>query len=231
MATKRLCAVDGCGKPHYSRGYCDPHYQRLKKHGTPLGGVFYADNSGSCAVDGCTGKASARGFCKKHYRRWERSGSPHGTNSYDGEQEAWLRSHAEFQSDECLVWPFFVNQNGYGVARRHGMNIGAHRFMCEIAHGEQPAPKLETAHSCGNRPCVNPRHLRWATRSENMLEKTAHGTQLLGERHPHHKLTAAQVSEIRKLEGNSSLKAAAQRYGVHISTIHSIWRRKSWAWL
>ena len=31
----RTCSIDGCGKPHASRGYCNLHYTRLKKYGDP----------------------------------------------------------------------------------------------------------------------------------------------------------------------------------------------------
>lgn len=29
------CSIDGCGRPHRSRGYCEKHYRRVWKHGTP----------------------------------------------------------------------------------------------------------------------------------------------------------------------------------------------------
>lgn len=32
------CSVDGCSKPHKSRGWCNAHYLRWLKHGDPLGG-------------------------------------------------------------------------------------------------------------------------------------------------------------------------------------------------
>ena len=38
MAKKRLCSVDGCGKPYWGRGYCSAHYQRWRNHGDPLAG-------------------------------------------------------------------------------------------------------------------------------------------------------------------------------------------------
>lgn len=34
----RLCSVSGCCKPHKGNGYCNAHYQRLRKHGYPMGG-------------------------------------------------------------------------------------------------------------------------------------------------------------------------------------------------
>jgi hypothetical protein len=38
MATKKLCSVDGCGKPARTKSLCSPHYRRLLRHGNPLGG-------------------------------------------------------------------------------------------------------------------------------------------------------------------------------------------------
>lgn len=38
MAKARLCSVDGCGRPYNSRGFCESHYYRFRKHGDPLAG-------------------------------------------------------------------------------------------------------------------------------------------------------------------------------------------------
>ena len=35
---KRICSIEGCGKRHYARGWCDAHYRRWKRNGDPLGG-------------------------------------------------------------------------------------------------------------------------------------------------------------------------------------------------
>lgn len=35
---KRICDVEGCGKPHHSKGRCAVHYARWRSHGDPLGG-------------------------------------------------------------------------------------------------------------------------------------------------------------------------------------------------
>ncbi len=34
--THYLCMVDGCVRIHSARGYCDMHWKRVKRHGTPL---------------------------------------------------------------------------------------------------------------------------------------------------------------------------------------------------
>lgn len=31
-----VCIIEGCGKPHATRGWCSAHYSRWKRHGDPL---------------------------------------------------------------------------------------------------------------------------------------------------------------------------------------------------
>lgn len=46
MATKRLCSVPDCGKPHYGLGFCNKHYKRVYKErpksDSPLGSGRHA---------------------------------------------------------------------------------------------------------------------------------------------------------------------------------------------
>jgi len=42
LATKRLCSIEGCGKPHYGKGWCLAHYRKWQKYGNPLVGRTYA---------------------------------------------------------------------------------------------------------------------------------------------------------------------------------------------
>jgi hypothetical protein len=184
-----------------------------------------------CSFPDCGNASHSRGWCKKHYRRWERHGDPAGKYAFHGEQEEWIKAKAAYDGDECLIWPFFINPNGYGRARKSGKAIGAHTYMCELIRGPSPGDEYETAHSCRQRACINPAHVRWATKPENMQDKTADGTQLLGEKNHQTKLTTKRVLAIRKLEGSCTLSEAAERFDVHLSTVHRIWRRKAWSWL
>ena len=36
MATKRICSVDGCGKPYLALGYCREHWRKSRIYGDPL---------------------------------------------------------------------------------------------------------------------------------------------------------------------------------------------------
>lgn len=38
MAEAKICAVDGCVKPRIARGWCQAHWARWKRHGSPLVG-------------------------------------------------------------------------------------------------------------------------------------------------------------------------------------------------
>ncbi len=33
---RRLCSVEGCTNRHYGHGFCETHYQRFRKSGSPL---------------------------------------------------------------------------------------------------------------------------------------------------------------------------------------------------
>lgn len=114
-----------------------------------------------------------------------------------GETEKWCRAAAQYTGAECLLWPFKrVYPNGYGAYNTRQLATTAHRFVCRLAHGEPPQPKLQAAHSCGNRLCCNPRHLRWATCRENLADRKAHGTLRAGDSHHNTVYSDATLSEL-----------------------------------
>src|SRR3990167_5821208 len=89
-----------------------------------------------------------------------------------GKAAAWLRAHADYHGDDCLIWPFARKQDGRGQIGYEGETYGAHEFMCILVNGPAPSPIHETAHSCGNGHggCVNPKHLSWKTPTENHID-------------------------------------------------------------
>jgi hypothetical protein len=70
----------------------------------------------------------------------------------------------------------------------------------EVHHGPIPSGLL-VLHSCHNRRCVNPKHLRVGTQSDNIKEafEAKRKTQPIafGEQNPKSKLTLAQVKFIK----------------------------------
>lgn len=135
--------------------------------------------------------------------------------------------------DECLTWPFAVTRKGYAVMQYHRRLRSVHRVACELVHGYAPSEVHEAAHSCGrgHLGCVNPNHIRWATRLENSADRTAHGRTAKGQKNGAAKLTDKQALEIAALlskPDRESYSTIAKRYDVSIYPIYSIAKRLNW---
>jgi len=205
-----------------AKGWCAPHYYALRP-------------APECAAEGCDRASQSKGFCNTHYARFKRHGDAKAGRIPRGETQRWLDAHIDHDDDRCLIWPFARASHGYGVTTVGGRYALAHRVMCEKAHGAAPTPAHESAHSCGkgHEGCVHPRHLRWATKSENAVDAMIHGTSGVidnkGENHRMAKLTEDDVRSIRRRrecgETNVSL---AKEYGVHSSCISQVTNGPNW---
>ncbi|KTR02531.1 hypothetical protein NS184_15540 [Curtobacterium luteum] len=69
------------------------------------------------------------------------------------------------KSGDCWNWQA-ATMRGYGIFRIDGGNQVAHRISYKWAHGSIPA-QAEVDHTCFNRGCVNPAHLRLLDHQEN----------------------------------------------------------------
>lgn len=133
-----------------------------------------------------------------------------------------------------LLAPFPNKRGGYlsvSVGRRDKKRvISVHIIVCESWHGLRPHPRLEVAHGNGVNTDNRPENLRWATRLENAHDMIKHGTVLRGERHPHARLTAENVEEIRAdySTGTVSQRELGSRYGVTMSLIGQVVRGQIW---
>ena len=184
----------------------------------------------TCSISGCFNPVLARGWCCKHYNRWSHHGDPLKclvAHSERGAPMKWLLTHVSYPGRECLIWPFARNKrDGYAKMK----DAIPSRLMCELAHGKPPSKFHDAAHSCGKAHigCVNPHHLRWATRSENHLDKNIHGTMSRGIIHYRAILTEDEVPAIRMLAGRLSQKKIADRFGVSRGCISGIISNKNW---
>lgn len=185
----------------------------------------------TCSVEGCGRPFRSKGWCNMHYQRWIKYGDPVFIQvASKGEGLAWLQAAAFRETDECIDWPFACgNSSGRGHIWWEGRTRFAHHVVLILAGRNVPAWPLEVRHLCGNRLCVNVRHLLDGTRSENYADSVGHGTCSRGERNGKAKLTEADVRAIRAAVGTSS--EIATRYGTSHPNVHSIRTRRSWAWL
>lgn len=183
----------------------------------------------TCSIENCSNVHLARGYCMKHYHRWRVHGGPlEGSAFRDGAPQRFIEQSLTIQTDDCIIWPFSTNSDGYGNYGADGVVLKAHRTVCERVHG--PAPnRHEAAHNCGRRNCINHRHLRWATHAENMADTIAHGTHNRGDRSGRAKLTWPKVRSIRaRYAAGEDIPALAASFGVSKPAIYHVVLNERW---
>lgn len=149
----------------------------------------------------------------------------------NGEQRRYFEAIVlPYDGDGCLTWPYSLLNTGYAVLNKKVVS----RLACEHRNGPPPHKSCDAAHSCGNGHlgCVNPNHLSWKTRKDNMADQLVHGTRNRGTRQGHSKLTPEVVMEIRDKRGKKTQAAIAQEYGLSAGHVSNIMNgKKSWEWL
>ena len=182
----------------------------------------------TCVADGCDRPAVTKLLCPKHYHRLMKNGDPNKTRiSGRGVIQKWVDENLpQADNDACLLWPFGKTSRGYAVWGTKP----AHRAICLLMHGEPPTPeRTQVAHSCDNRLCVNPHHLRWASHEENMEDMVVRQRARQGVQHRTAKLDDEAVRIIRATpRGYGVTKALSERFGVATGTICHVWAGKGW---
>jgi hypothetical protein len=103
-----------------------------------------------------------------------------------------LETKISIQDNGCWLWTGSTGRDGYGVIRLDSLgkfnqqmfienrtgkllkNIQAHRYAFFAYGGKLTKAKPLVLHSCGNKACCNPNHLRAGDQTENMADKLQH---------------------------------------------------------
>jgi len=126
---------------------------------------------------------------------------------------------------DCLEWTGGCYATGYGQTKAYDKMWRTHRLALEL-EGVDTSGHL-VLHSCDNRLCCNPEHLRLGTHQDNMDDRNSRGRQARGTKVHTAKLTEQDVLEIRAIRGMTQ-RAIADQYGVTMMAINHIIRRKRW---
>lgn len=180
--------------------------------------MSYAKTSTKCLL--CERIVYARGLCTRHYSSETTAGRIQRYKKLSQADYFWR--HVK-KTEKCWLWTGWTTTFGYGEMQKStGTKIRAHRFSYELHKG--PIPKgLIVMHLCDNPPCVNPRHLRVGTVSENSKDEITKGRNPWGEQHGMAKLSDDDVRAIRTASlGGERQSSIARRFKIHQSTVSQI---------
>lgn len=154
---------------------------------------------------------------------------PKGTTT--PELVSWYLERA-VEEDGCLVIPWVSLSMGYPHVNHDGRRQRVGRLVLEVHEG--PPAGREMLHSCHNRLCIKPEHLRWGTRRENVQDMKRAGRARWQQRMPlkRGRLIPAEVLWIRTLVRNGLKRVdVARLYGITDRQVGAIVNRECWAWL
>lgn len=120
-------------------------------------------------------KTKKSGYCNAHYLRMLRGkdmDAPVIPPGRTDEDRFWAKVD---KTADCWVWTGANIGNGYGAFRINGGNKVAHRVSFEWSNGPIP-DGMEVDHTCFNRGCVNPVHLRLLTHAQNGQNRSSANT-------------------------------------------------------
>lgn len=136
---------------------------------------------------------------------------------------------------ECLIYSRCLTKAGYSRVFIDGRAFYAHRLVAAHAAGldvQELGRKDVVMHSCDTPACVNPEHLSIASHRANMRDMVSKGRAKRGvqhgEAHGRCRLSAEQITEMRRLResGAFSLTALAARFGCSPSHVSRVCRKK-----
>ena len=131
--------------------------------------------------------------------------------------------------NECWNWKAGLSAKGYGLICLNGKIKLAHRISYMLTKGEI-AEGLVIMHTCDNRMCVNPSHLRIGTIAENNRDMVEKGRQAIGEKNGRSKLTPLKVANLRSKhkKGNYSYRELGKMFGISPGTVVDIVKGDLW---
>jgi hypothetical protein len=166
-----------------------------------------------CGVSGAIG----RKLCRKCYNQIRTAGQ---LSNYPllGPQDVFEKRIEKTAG--CWIWTGAKNNYGYGIFLLPGDKpVRAHRYSYEFFTGKKIPNGMIIMHSCDNPPCVNPAHLRVATKSENNADTANKRRHHYGLDHWNGRLSEDDITNIRASTETKS--ALAKKYAVNYS---HIWR-------
>lgn len=181
-----------------------------------------------CEAPMCASPRMGRGrLCSVHHGRFYKKGN---FDPPPPSRIEWLEEHATHDdARKCLLWPFGKDHGHYPSIKMGNRYSNAHREMCRIAHGAPPTESHFAVHSCDNKRCVNPNHLRWGTPAENVKEAFERGFIPKGENVSRAILTEELVRNARAdRKSGMTYAELSRKYGIAKGAIWHAVKGSQW---
>lgn len=129
-------------------------------------------------------------------------------------------------TESCWLWIGKTHKSGYGYLHYDKKFYYAHKFSKEYSLGRTINSGFECCHTCFNKLCVNPDHIREDTRKNNIIDNVLSGN------HNTVKLNASDIISIRNMASlGKSDKEISELFNVCRRNINEIRRYKSWKYV
>lgn len=141
--------------------------------------------------------------------------------------------HFTIENNGCWRWNGARTKKGYGIYTIGKLRMQATKASWILFVDNKIKKGKEMCHKCDNPRCVNPKHLFWGTRKENMADCILKGRfkpgHVPGEKNGRAKLTDKKVLLIiKKLNNGTSRAKISKHYNVSDATIWFIQKGITW---
>lgn len=225
----KICSVNGCMRREIARQMCANHYYHYRK-------TVVTD----CSIDECSKPAMVGKLCSMHAKRMRLYGNVSIVFQNTGvgntpEERFWSRvnkqgpPHPTDQSQGCC-WEWNASlSKGYGLVVVNRRKVKSHRAAWMYVHGEMPSSDIFLLHSCDNRKCVNPKHLREGTPQDNIQDMYSRDRASRGSAHPGALINETQARQIKILLRDKVRQCdIVRQLNVQLNVVVGIRRNRTW---
>lgn len=118
-------------------------------------------------------------------------------------------------SDECVEY-HTLDKDGYGVFNCLQKDIRKwfkmHRVAYIFTNGEEITSEDLIMHTCDNRRCCNPNHLKKGTPKDNSQDMAHKGRSLAGERNPKYKHGNRSFKVVMEIQAKNKIKKLTEPF-------------------